>query len=64
MDEYTIEQGNAVSSPSPRAGTGEFAAPLGTAESGRFEIVHGVLREEAREVLRLYARQSGTIYNG
>jgi tRNA(Arg) A34 adenosine deaminase TadA len=29
-----------------------------------FEIVHGVLRNEAREVLRLYARKSGTIYNG
>jgi tRNA(Arg) A34 adenosine deaminase TadA len=28
------------------------------------EVVHGVLREEAREVLRLYAHQSGTIYNG
>ncbi len=28
------------------------------------EVIHGVLREEAREVLRLYARQSGTIYNG
>jgi hypothetical protein len=26
------------------------------------EIVHGVLREEAREVLERYAR-SGTIYN-
>jgi len=28
------------------------------------EIVHGVLRDEAREVLRLYAQRSGTIYNG
>jgi tRNA(Arg) A34 adenosine deaminase TadA len=28
------------------------------------EVVHGVLREEARAVLRLYARKSGTIYNG
>lgn len=28
------------------------------------EVSHGVLREEAREVLELYARQSGTIYNG
>ena len=28
------------------------------------EVVHGVLREEAREVLRLYAHKSGTIYNG
>ena len=29
-----------------------------------FEIVHGVLRDEAREVLKLYAHKSGTIYNG
>jgi tRNA(Arg) A34 adenosine deaminase TadA len=28
------------------------------------EVIHGVLREEAREVLELYARTSGTIYNG
>lgn len=28
------------------------------------EVVHGVLREEARAVLELYARQSGRIYNG
>lgn len=28
------------------------------------DVVHGVLREEAREVLALYARTSGTIYNG
>lgn len=28
------------------------------------EIVHGVLRDEAREVLALYARRAGTIYNG
>jgi tRNA(Arg) A34 adenosine deaminase TadA len=28
------------------------------------EVVHGVLRHEAREVLRMYAQRSGTIYNG
>ena len=28
------------------------------------EIVRGVLRDEAREVLDLYARKNGTIYNG
>jgi tRNA(Arg) A34 adenosine deaminase TadA len=28
------------------------------------EVIHGVLREEAREVLELYAQTSGTIYNG
>jgi tRNA(Arg) A34 adenosine deaminase TadA len=28
------------------------------------EVIHGVLRDEAREVLGLYARRSGTIYNG
>jgi tRNA(Arg) A34 adenosine deaminase TadA len=28
------------------------------------EVVHGVLREEARAILSLYARRSGTIYNG
>jgi tRNA(Arg) A34 adenosine deaminase TadA len=28
------------------------------------EIVEGVLREEANEVLELYRRRSGTIYNG
>ena len=28
------------------------------------EVVHGVLRDEARAVLGLYARRSGTIYNG
>jgi tRNA(Arg) A34 adenosine deaminase TadA len=28
------------------------------------DVIHGVLRDEAREVLTLYARQSGTIYNG
>ncbi len=33
-------------------------------ESRGVEVIHGVLREEAREVLGLYARKSGTIYNG
>ncbi|MEX2281516.1 MAG: nucleoside deaminase [Gemmatimonadota bacterium] len=33
-------------------------------ESRGIEIVHGVLREDAREVLALYARNNGTIYNG
>jgi tRNA(Arg) A34 adenosine deaminase TadA len=33
-------------------------------EARGIEIVHGVLRDEAREVLGLYARRSGTIYNG
>ena len=28
------------------------------------EVIHGVLRDEAREVLGLYAHRSGTIYNG
>lgn len=28
------------------------------------EVVHGVLRDEAREVLELYARRNGVIYNG
>ena len=33
-------------------------------ESRGIEVVHGVLRDEAREVLALYAQRSGTIYNG
>ena len=33
-------------------------------EERGIEIVHHVRRQEAREVLDLYARQSGTIYNG
>jgi tRNA(Arg) A34 adenosine deaminase TadA len=33
-------------------------------ESRGIEVIHGVLRDDAREVLALYARNSGTIYNG
>lgn len=41
-----------------------FPASYTYLEERGIEIVRGVLREEARDVLAMYGRTSGTIYNG